>query len=102
MSREPKGSTMAKTALSLMIGAVAGLSAGCAPVPEAAGPAARVPAPFPPASFEGRQYVDRDGCVFIRAGAGPGVTWVPRVARDGGQICGADPTLPSAGQAADT
>jgi len=93
---------MVKTALRLMIGTVAGLSAGCVPVPEAAGPAARVPAPFPPASFEGRQFVDRNGCMFIRAGSGPGVTWVPRVARDGGQICGSDPTFPSAGQAADT
>ena len=84
---------MAKRGLSLMIGALAALSAGCAPVPEARGPAARVPASFPPAGFEGRQYVDSEGCVFIRAGAGQSVTWVPRVSREGQQICGAEPTL---------
>ena len=93
---------MAKTALSLVIGAVAGLSAGCAPMSEPSRTTARVPAPFPPASFEGRQYVDREGCVFIRAGAGPGVTWVPRVSRDGAQLCGADPTMPPSAAEADT
>lgn len=52
-----------------------------------------VPAEFPPESYSGRQYVDSNGCVFLRAGVSGNTTWIPRVSRQRKMICGAKPSL---------
>ena len=53
----------------------------------------QTPAEFPPSSFRGSQYIDSEGCVYIRAGIDGNVTWVPRVNRQRRLICGQTPTL---------
>jgi hypothetical protein len=53
------------------------------------------PAGLPPASFQGTQFVDLEGCVYIRAGFGGTVQWVPRVTRDRRQLCGFEPSFPA-------
>ncbi|WP_123641104.1 hypothetical protein [Histidinibacterium lentulum] len=49
------------------------------------------PQPAPPPGFEGSQYVDGRGCVYIRAGISGQVNWVPRVGADRTPICGPSP-----------
>ncbi|GLQ34628.1 hypothetical protein GCM10007939_09110 [Amylibacter marinus] len=50
------------------------------------------PANLPPAGFNGQQYVDNNGCVFVRAGRLGVVNWVPRVDVSRRHICSDDLT----------
>ena len=56
------------------------------------------PAEFPPASFKGSQYVDSRGCIYVRAGQGGAVQWIPRVSRTRKVLCGFKPSLAQAEQ----
>lgn len=62
---------------------LAGLPAGAEPIR---------PAEQPPAGYAGQQYVDSRGCMFVRAGSGGKVAWVPRVSREGVPICDNPPS----------
>ncbi len=50
------------------------------------------PAELPPAGYAGSQYVDSKGCIFVRAGSGGNVTWIPRMDRARNQMCNAQPS----------
>ncbi|MFN4202550.1 MAG: SPOR domain-containing protein [Tabrizicola sp.] len=50
------------------------------------------PAELPPSDYAGEQYVDSRGCMFVRAGTGSRVVWVPRVSRDGTPDCDNPPS----------
>ncbi|WP_071797796.1 SPOR domain-containing protein [Natronohydrobacter thiooxidans] len=50
------------------------------------------PAELPPAGFEGREYTDSQGCVFLRSTFGGQVTWIPRYGPDRMPVCGETPT----------
>ena len=50
------------------------------------------PAELPPPEFEGREYTDSQGCVFLRSTFGGEVTWIPRYGPDRRPVCGETPT----------
>lgn len=50
------------------------------------------PAEPPPPDFAGRQYIDSQGCAFVRADIGGTVTWAPRLTADRQPLCGFQPT----------
>jgi hypothetical protein len=52
----------------------------------------RAPAELPPSDYNGQQYVDSKGCLFLRAGDGGQVLWLPRVTRQGQSVCGYPPS----------
>lgn len=58
------------------------------------------PANLPPAGFSGQQFVDARGCLYLRAGFGATVNWVPRVDRARKPICAMVPSFGAAVAAA--
>lgn len=55
-----------------------------------------IPAEFPPESYSANQYVDSEGCAFIRAGIGGMTNWIPRMNRDREPLCGFQPSRTAA------
>jgi len=51
------------------------------------------PANLPPSSFQGLQFVDARGCLFLRAGFGAQTVWVPMVDDARSQICNMNPSF---------
>jgi hypothetical protein len=75
---------------------VAALLAGVSgPIVSKADSIARIGGPkeTPPASFTGPQFVDSRGCIFMRAGYGGVVKWVPRINDSHQVLCGYQPTM---------
>lgn len=68
------------------LGLTAGLLVSCAAFAQS------VPAEMPSSGFTGDQYVDSQGCVFVRVGFGASTQWVPRVGRDRQPVCGFQPS----------
>lgn len=54
------------------------------------------PANLPPQGFDGQQFADARGCLFMRAGFGANVTWVPRVDSHHIPLCGFPPSFDAA------
>lgn len=59
----------------------------------AAAQSGAIPADFPPADYTGNQFVDSNGCAFIRAGISGVTNWVPRMSRARVPLCGFQPTF---------
>ena len=51
------------------------------------------PENLPPSGFSGQQFIDNRGCLFLRAGFGDVINWVPRVDATRKPVCGLIPSF---------
>jgi hypothetical protein len=58
------------------------------------------PAELPAAGFDGREYTDSRGCVFLRSTFGGEVAWVPRYGPDRQPVCSGTPSTAAPAEAA--
>ncbi|MFU8898965.1 MAG: SPOR domain-containing protein [Roseinatronobacter sp.] len=58
------------------------------------------PAELPAAGFDGREYTDSRGCVFLRSTFGGEVAWVPRYGPDRQPVCDGTPSTAAQAEAA--
>ncbi len=82
----------------LIAGLVAAWSAVGGPAQALSMQEAGQPAEVPPADYAGTQFVDSRGCIYLRAGYGGEITWLPRVTRRREVICGQQPSYPAVTQ----
>ena len=75
-------------AVAAIVAAVGGIAAEARTIKQVGGPAE-----LPPSGFKGTQFVDSRGCLFVRAGYGGEVSWVPRATRTRQVLCGYEPTF---------
>ena len=76
----------------LKIISVAMLAISCG-LPATQAQAVTGPANLPPAGFTGQQFVDNKGCIYMRAGYGGQITWVPRISANRKALCGQPPSF---------
>lgn len=51
------------------------------------------PSELPPTTFEGTQYIDSQGCAFVRATVNGATSWIARVDQDRNPLCNFEPTF---------
>ncbi|MFW5654976.1 MAG: hypothetical protein ACOCYW_04935 [Roseicyclus sp.] len=75
-----------------IMAAAIGVALACAGLADGAAAQASGPSEPPPPDFAAEEFVDADGCAFVRVEVGDRVEWAPRVGPDRQPLCGFTPT----------